>query len=93
MSVRHLFQTLGLLITDAAVVVGTYFGMFYVPQLGMLLFLFGFPLIAFINSYFFHVIFKRYTPQEEQSVREEGTPLVGEEDEAMKEAIRNLKGK
>ena len=63
MSVRHLFQTLGLLITDAAVVVGTYFGMFYVPQLGMLLFLFGFPLIAFINSYFFHVIFKRYTPQ------------------------------
>ena len=32
----------------------------------MLLILFGFPLIAFINSYFFTAIFQKYMPKKEE---------------------------
>lgn len=56
MSVRHLFQTIGILATDLGIAAATYFGLFYFPQFAMLLFLFGMPLIAFVNSYFFTAI-------------------------------------
>ena len=92
MSVRHLFQTIGILATDLGIVAAAYFGLFYFPQFAMLLFLFGMPLIAFVNSYFFTAIFGKYMPKEEQN-HTDATPLLGEEDEEMKEAIRNLKGK
>jgi phosphate/sulfate permease len=51
------------------------------------------PLIAFVNSYFFTAIFRKYMPKEEEQEHTDATPLLGEEDEEMKEAIRNLKGK
>lgn len=72
MSIRHLFQTLTMLVVDGGIV----FLMFsYVPQL----LLFGFPLIAFFNSYIFNGIFKRYMPEERPI--DEMRPLFAEEDE------------
>lgn len=93
MSVRHLLQTIGILAIDLGIGAVTYFGLFYFPQFAMLLFLFGMPLIAFVNSFFFTAIFKKYMPKEEENAHSESTPMLGEEDEEMKEAIRNLKGK
>ena len=52
MSVRHLLQTIGILVIDAGMVAASYFSLFYLPQASMLLMLFGMPLIAFVNSYF-----------------------------------------
>lgn len=92
MSVRHLFQTIGILAVDLGIVAASYFGLFYFPQLVMLLFLFGMPLVAFVNSYIFTAIFRRYMPKEEE-YHQDSTPMLGEEDEAMMEAIRNLKSK
>ena len=66
MSVRHLLQTISMLIIDGLVVAGVYVALYMVPQVSMLLLLFGFPLIAFINSYFFTEIFKKYIPKERE---------------------------
>lgn len=58
MSVRHLFHTIGMLSVDAVII----FLMFsYVPHI----IIFGFPLVAFINSYMFNWIFNKYIPKEE----------------------------
>lgn len=95
MSVRHLLQTIGILAIDAGMLAAGYLSLFYFPQISMLLILFGMPLVAFVNSFFFTAIFKRYMPKEEPQQQEhaEATPVLGEEDEAMKEAIENLKAK
>ena len=94
MSVRHLLQTIGILVIDAGMVAASYFSLFYLPQASMLLMLFGMPLIAFVNSYFFTMIFKKYIPKEhEDKVHSDSTPMLGEEDEAMKKAIENLKSR
>lgn len=69
MSVRHLLQTIGIIAIDLGIAVAGYFAMFYFPQMALLLILFGMPLIAFVNSYFFTAIFKKYMPKEE--MREE----------------------
>lgn len=92
MSVRHVLQTIGILVIDAGIVAGSYFGLFYLPQASMLLMLFGMPLLAFVNSYFFTAVFKKYIPEEKEEHSDE-TPFLGEEDEAMKAAIERLKGK
>ena len=34
--------------------------------MAILLFLFGFPLVAFINSYIFNTIFQRYMPKDQE---------------------------
>lgn len=91
MSIRHLFQTIGIVAMDILIVVGSYLALFYLPQAAILLILFGMPLIAFANSYFFTAIFNRYIPKNEESsggMR----PLFEDEDEAVLEAIRSLKG-
>ncbi len=67
MSVRHILQSLVMLVTDAAIVVIA----LLVPMLFMLLVLFGFPLLAFFNSYIFVWIFDKYIPKKE-SAQEEG---------------------
>ena len=92
MSARHLLQTLGILAADAAIVDASYFGLFYLPQMSVLLMLFGMPLLAFVNSYIFNSVFKRYIPEENEE-HTDGTPMLGEEDEAMKQAIESLKGR
>lgn len=94
MSVRHLFQTMGILIIDGLLIAVVYFALFLMPQAAMLLLLFGFPLIAFVNSYFFTRIFKKYTPEEEKKDHESGiSPLLDENNKEIEEAIQSLKGK
>ena len=92
MSARHLLQTLGILGADAAILAASYFGLFYLPQMSVLLMLFGMPLLAFVNSSILNTVFGRYIPKEDEEHRE-GTPMLGEEDEAMKQAIESLKGR
>ena len=65
MSIRHFFHTLGMLAIDVALLILSYFSLYYAPQFTVLVMLFGFPLIAFINSYIFSSIFKQYMPKEE----------------------------
>lgn len=57
MSIRHVFQTIGMIVIDLAVV---FLAFTYVPQL----LIFGVALIAFINSYMLAGIFKKYMPEE-----------------------------
>lgn len=81
MSIRHLFNTIGMIVIDVAVVVA----MVLIPQIMMFGVLFGFPLLAFINSYILSPVLQKYMPKEE---REEGEmrPLFADEDEAPKAA-------
>ncbi len=71
-AMRHFLQTLGMLVIDVAI---PFLAFFYVPILQPVLFLFGFPLIAFINSYMLVGIFDRYMPkktaEEEEFDKEE----------------------
>lgn len=62
MSIRHILQTIGLFAIDIALV---FCCVYLVPQLSALLFLFGFPLIAYVNSFVLTTIFARYTPASE----------------------------
>ena len=66
MSIRHIFQTLGILVLDGALAVLMVLSFYMVPQFSVLFLLFGFPLTAFVNSYIFHVIFKKYMPKEDR---------------------------
>ena len=85
MSIRHILQTIGIVAIDIVVVVLAYLSMFYAPQFSVIFLLFGVPLIAFINSFFFHAIFKKYMPKDTDH-REDGEmrPLFsGEEEQAV----------
>ena len=85
MSIRHILQTIGIVAIDIVVVVLAYLSMFYAPQFSVIFLLFGVPLIAFINSFFFHAIFKKYMPKDTEH-REDGEmrPLFsGEEEQAV----------
>lgn len=72
MSVRHCFQTLGMIVIDVVMVIAAYLSLYYAPQLTVLVFLFGFPLIAFVNSYILNGIFKKYMPKD-AAVEDDGT--------------------
>ena len=63
-SVRHLLFTLGMLAVDGFFLFAT---LFVLPVFMPLLILFGFPLIAFINSFVLVRIFDRYMPKESPS--------------------------
>ncbi len=95
MSVRHLVQTIGIIATDVIIVAASYFSLYYLPQISVLLFLFGLPLIAFVNSYFFTAIFQRYIPKEEGGERRDSgvSPLLDEDNPEIEDAIQSLKGK
>lgn len=62
MSVRHCGHTVGILLMDACLLVAA---IFVLPMLQALLLLFGFPLLAFLNSYVIVGVFDRYMPKEE----------------------------
>lgn len=81
MSIRHLFQTIAIIAIDVAVVVA----MMMIPQIMMFGVLFGFPLLAFINSYILSPILQKYMPKEE---REDGEmrPIFADEEENLKTA-------
>lgn len=57
--------------------------LFVAPILQPILFLFGFPLIAFINSYVFTGIFEKYMPKKEEEPDRELRPLFSDEDEGQ----------
>lgn len=76
MSIRHCFQTIGMLVLDAVILLACYLSLYYAPQFSALGFMFGFPLIAFVNSYFFNRIFKNYIPEEEQEDNGELRPIL-----------------
>ena len=84
MSVRHLFQTLGIVIMDGAVVALMVVSFFAAPQFSVLFFLFGFPLIAFVNSYVFHAVFKNYIPKSDREDEKELRPLFADETDDQK---------
>lgn len=63
MSVRHLPQTILMLVINGVIVLLMFT---YVPQLV----LFGYPLMAFLNSYLLNPIFRRYIPEQTSDVRE-----------------------
>lgn len=67
MSIRHFLQTIGMAAINVSVVV---LALFVIPQIGILLILFGFPLLAFINSFFLNHVFERYMPGDEPEDRE-----------------------
>lgn len=72
MSIRHVFQTIGMIVIDVVVV---FLSFTYIPQL----LIFGVALIAFINSYMLSGVFKKYMP-EERGVDDELRPLFGDEE-------------
>lgn len=69
-SIRHFLHTLGMLVINAGI---PFLALSYVPILMPVLFLFGFPLLAFINSYVLVGIFDRYMPKEEKDAFEHDT--------------------
>lgn len=95
MSVRHLLQTIGIIGADVLLVAAAWLSLFYLPQIFLLLLLFGMPLVAFVNSYFFTAIFRRYIPKEEGGEREKpgSAAILDEADQEVEEAIQSLKGK
>lgn len=76
MSVRHLLQTIGIIVIDVGVVVLA----ITVPIFFPLLLLFGLPLLAFINSYIFASIFARYMPETEAPDDQELRPLFTDDE-------------
>lgn len=81
MSIRHFFQSVGMLAIDLALVLAAVF----VPVAAPLLFLFGFPLLAFANSYMFVGIFDKYIPKKE--VRTEDDEFHPLEDDVVIEQL------
>jgi len=80
MSIRHFLQTLGMLVMDIGLLAVAFF---LVPVLQALLFLFGFPLFAFINSFVFTGIFDKYIEKpDRKEADDEMRPLFADEDEA-----------
>ena len=78
MSIRHLLQTIGMLVVDAGLI---FLSVTYIPQL----LLFGIALFAFVNSYMLSAVFRKYMP-EEQKQDDELRPLFEEDDlQARKE--------
>lgn len=73
MSIRHIFHTIGMVVIDAALVFIT---LTLVPQL----LLFGYSLIAFINSYFLEAVFKKYIPKDDREDDGELRPLFEDDD-------------
>ncbi len=61
MSIRHFLQTIGILVIDLAIPALAFF---VLPIIQPFLFLFGFPLFAFINSFMFVGIFDKYMPKQ-----------------------------
>lgn len=67
MSIRHFFMTLGMMAIDIGIVA---LALFVMPMLQALLFLFGFPLIAYLNSFVLAGVFDKYIPREEPEEEE-----------------------
>ncbi|WP_349673596.1 YesL family protein [Lacrimispora sp.] len=81
MSIRHLFRTIGMIVIDGVLIAAGF--VFMIPPVLMIFMLFGFPLLAFINSYILSPVFNIYMPKEER-VEEEGLrPLFSDDSEPV----------
>ncbi len=80
MSLRHLFRTIGMIAIDGVLIAAAF--VFMVPPMLMIFMLFGFPLLAFINSYILTPVFNLYMPKEEEK-NDELRPLFADEDEPV----------
>ncbi len=73
LSVRYILYTIAMIAVDIAIV---YLALTSLPFLMM----FGLALIAFVNSYFLHQVFKHFIPEETENIQEV-RPLFSENDE------------
>lgn len=64
MSLRHLFRTIGMIVINVALIVMGF--VYVVPPVLMIFMLFGFPILAFINSYILSPVFEKYMPKTEE---------------------------
>ena len=81
MSIRHLFRTIGMIVIDGVLVVAGF--VFMIPPVLMIFMLFGFPLLAFINSYILSPVFNIYMPKEERAEEEGLRPLFTDDSEPV----------
>lgn len=72
MSIRHFFVSIGILAIDFGLLAAAFI---FVPMLQAVFYLFGFPLLAFVNSYMLAGIFDKYMPKEERNDEGELRPL------------------
>lgn len=81
MSIRHLFRTIGMIVIDGVLVAAGF--VFMIPPVLMIFMLFGFPLLAFINSYILSPVFNIYMPKEERAEEEGLRPLFSDDSEPV----------
>jgi uncharacterized membrane protein YesL len=77
MSLRHLFRTIGMIVINVALIVMGF--VYVVPPVLMIFMLFGFPILAFINSYILSPVFEKYMPKTEEPI-DELRPLFYDEE-------------
>lgn len=82
LSLRHLFATISMLIVDIAIPL---LALTFVPILQPILFMFGFPLLLYINSYFLAPVLEKYMPKKEEVSDELEIPKALLEDEESEE--------
>nr|WP_288825647.1 YesL family protein [uncultured Clostridium sp.] len=81
MSIRHLFRTIGMIVIDGALIAAGF--VFLIPPVLMIFMLFGFPLLAFINSYILSPVFNIYMPKEERTEEDGLRPLFSDDSEPV----------
>lgn len=84
MSLRHLFRTIGMIVINAALIATGF--IFVVPPVLMIFMLFGFPLLAFINSYILSPVFEQYMPKKEEH-SDEMRPLFMDDEEPISSSL------
>ena len=84
MSLRHLFRTIGMIVINAALIATGF--IFVIPPVLMIFMLFGFPLLAFINSYILSPVFEQYMPKKEEH-SDEMRPLFMDDEEPISSSL------
>ena len=94
MSVRHLLQTISMLIIDGLVVAGVYVALYLVPQVSHAPAFIRISADCFYQFLLFTEIFKKYIPKEEDQEHSNGiSPLLDENNQEIEDAIQSLKRK
>ena len=86
MSIRHLFRTIGMIVIDGVLIAAGF--VFMIPPVLMIFMLFGFPLLAFINSYILSPVFHLYMPKEERAEDGELRPLFSDDNEPVSSLLK-----
>ena len=86
MSIRHLFRTIGMIVIDGVLIAAGF--VFMIPPVLMIFMLFGFPLLAFINSYILSPVFHLYMPKEERAEDGDLRPLFSDDSEPVSSLLK-----